>query len=358
MVKKFLSSFVAIFALTTKFYTSLTNGEVVSPYPDCYTEKIEVIGDKLPGLNVIKHGGDPLLLQDSDSTYMSCVDARTAHPVIASPAGDIGEFNVALQVYDHLCEAHLDEKGVHELLKKFVAEHTTPHRPFYMHTDDTRLVALLKKMGVDEFPKSRPANADEWFANLLQEKIRYHGCGHIWYQIEDPETYHIDRELIYHLLRSFFELLWDPATQPNIRYEVVRSTMDAHAVVVVKNKLSNRALRGPQCKDQTPPFTPRYCPKGCPADLALDYKVSTNGNISPEYDTFVLHASSANRHRQFVTSKFFSKLKCPKIPKNKLQKILYEEIEKSSEHHLEHTLHHLNATSLPFFTLEVTLTKP
>lgn len=328
--------------------------EIVTPYSACKIEEIEVKGNVTAGLNVIKHGGEPLMLQDSDSTYISCVDARTAHPVIATPAGDIGEFLTAINSYVGLCGVTLDDKAVHDIMLSFVNAHTTPYRPFYMHTDDARMIALLNAMGVNAFPKTRPANAEAWFSTLLQNTTRYHGCGHIWYQIADPEAYKIEVELIYKVLRAFFDLMWDPATGSHMRYEVVHKVMDAHAVVIV-NAGTKPGLRGSKCKDQAPPFTPRYCPNGCPADLAVDYTISGNGELSPEYDTFVFHESVAHRHRRYVTSVFFSKLKCPKVPAKLLQSKLLAAIEKDAENALHHTLEHLGADKLPFFNIEVSL---
>jgi hypothetical protein len=157
-------------------------GDKVSPYDGC-----GIVGTprQLGGseLNVINHGGDPIALVDSDTTYLSCVDARTTHPVVSSFAGDIGEFLLGMDVYRRLCHAEVGETEIYQMLKEFVDIHATPQRPFYMHTDNTSLAGLLKVMGVDSFPATKPANVDAWYGKMFQNQTRYHGCGHVWYQV-------------------------------------------------------------------------------------------------------------------------------------------------------------------------------
>jgi hypothetical protein len=142
--------------------------------------------DQGPGLRVVRHGGDPLTLVDTDATHLTCVDARTDHSMIGAFAGDIGEFLTGLDTYRRLCtpSQEVDDSTVQSLLQEFVDKHTTIQRPFYMHTDNASLSALLNKMNTDSFPATEPdpLTKQKWFDTMFQGQTRYHGCGHIWYQ--------------------------------------------------------------------------------------------------------------------------------------------------------------------------------
>jgi hypothetical protein len=173
----------------------------VSPYDGCGIRDIIEPNSSSP-LNILSHGGDPLQLRDTDATSFSCVDARHEHPIIGAFAGDIGEFLLGLDVFSRKCQ-NPTERNVYRMLRTFVQEHTTPLRPFYMHTDDTRLAALLDAMGADKFPDvlSDPAVKQQWYNKLLQDQVRYHGCGHIWYQVRTIQKSTSKKELTKYLDR-------------------------------------------------------------------------------------------------------------------------------------------------------------
>jgi hypothetical protein len=76
--------------------------------------------------------------KDGKST-LSCVDARADSPIVGTPGGDLAEFAGAVYVYLNSTNTPPTSTVVRQLLKDFMATETSASRPFYYHTDDTRL---------------------------------------------------------------------------------------------------------------------------------------------------------------------------------------------------------------------------
>ena len=156
----------------------------VRPTSGCTIKSVTGPITEPDGLSRIRHAGDIPQLVDTDARTFACVDARTEHSVVGALGGDIGEFLTGLDTFRRLCDENLPEERIVNMLKKFVDAHTTPLRPFYMHTDNTSMVNLLNAMGADSFPTTEPdaETKKKWFDTLFQSTTRYHGCGHLWYQ--------------------------------------------------------------------------------------------------------------------------------------------------------------------------------
>jgi len=258
------------------------------------------------------------------------------------------------------------------MMTGFINNHATELRPFYMHTDNTSLAGLLGAMKADILPVTLNDTAkDAWFAKLLQNQTRYHGCGHIWYQLAYPQQYETDINMVYSVLRAFFNLLWDPSYADFIMYEVVFGTINGHAVVEVAmdqesatESAGRRSLRTVQsgkpttktsaCADQVLPLIPRVCPNGCISTDAKDFALSKNQEIGPEYDVFPLHTTAVHRHRQFTLIPYFYDL-CD-TPSVTFEDY-FNEAYATSTRQTNVTLEHLKALpgELPYFSIDVTL---
>ena len=171
------------------------DGDACPPaHPVCYISQMTESKPKREGSGigslehadevVRRHGDEVLDLVNADARFFSCIDARNENSVIGAFGGDFGEFLLGLDTYRAMCMAkrELEEEHVYYLMKDFVKENATPQRPFYMHTDDTRMRDLLEAMDADEFPAREPdaVTKQKWFDLLLQTEKRYHGCGHLW----------------------------------------------------------------------------------------------------------------------------------------------------------------------------------
>jgi len=77
-------------------------------------------------------------------------------------------------------------------------------------------------MDAPAFPKTRPnATYDAWISALTNTTSpRTTGCSHVFNQQLDPEAYGTSGALVSAVLKSFFDLLWDPDNASRMLYEL------------------------------------------------------------------------------------------------------------------------------------------
>lgn len=308
-------------------------------YDGCRVLGVSVTPPSQPGLDIDAHRGDvPIQLVDVDATHFSCVDARAAHEVVSTPAGDIGEFLVALRVYENMCLGgkQAGDAETLRLMTDFVDAHAQPLRPFYMHSDDAGMAKLLQRMGWNQLPVSMPTgNTLTQFWSVIFDTNpanRVHGCGHLWFQLVSPSQYNTTTATLQAGFKAYFTLLFDPMRNSSMFFEVVHSTFDAWGIAAVTQNIvpsspssssGGGKLRGSKCpppetcETKTALLTPRLRPKGAPADNARDWTLSSNGQLGPQKDVFAYHPTAVDKFRTGTIVPFFLSQPACRAPPSK-----------------------------------------
>lgn len=144
-----------------------------------------------------------------EQSSFSCLDGRSSTPSLSTPGGDIGEFLLALHVYENMIDRPLSYSAIKEFLIVYLSSMTHPY--FTMCTDDSALNHLELESGVQiniEILRKPPeANKEELLRYLISpENV---GCTHLKKILKNPEYYSIRKELIQSLITAFYEILWD-----------------------------------------------------------------------------------------------------------------------------------------------------
>ena len=185
-------------------------------------------------------------VQDGTST-LSCVDARSDQPLIGTPGGDLAEFAMGLYTYHELTNKVQDYASVKALFRLFMNQHVSASRPFYFHTDYSKLSLVFANVSarindrVTVLPSRTPPQAElnVWLSELSQSYAQ--GCGHIRLMIEKPADYGLspDARIIQWLIRAFYEELWaadTDAKRAKLAFVAKLGPLDGKAVAIVSNK--------------------------------------------------------------------------------------------------------------------------
>lgn len=162
--------------------------------PQLYNELSSLLGSH--NFSYIKSWGQPL----------KCLDGRDSQVGISTPGGDIGEFALALLVYQDVSGALLD----YNLVKMYLVEwlQAMDSEYFYMCTDESAVKHMAKQVGIDlniEKPRNEVIN------DLLKVVSNTGNIGdsHLRLMIEYPQMYSIRPEVVKYLITAFFEVLWN-----------------------------------------------------------------------------------------------------------------------------------------------------
>lgn len=221
-------------------------------------------------------------------TSFSCVDSRSDDPMFGTPGGDLCEFAIALTVYFKSIGKTATLEDIRSLFRIFLSTEITEKRPFYFHTDDTRLRRVFKKMTtalgrtITILPNTRPTDeseANKWLDELTESYAQ--GCGHVRLMINDPATYGLENNfIIKSLIRVFYEEWWarSKADKRIFNFSVKLGPLIGGAIAIVDNV-------GPACKNASPMLSPNV------------------GGSS----VFVYHPNAVAAFRESVLVPFFTK---------------------------------------------------
>ncbi len=184
---------------------------------------------------------------DGTST-LSCVDARSDEPAIGTPGGDLAEFAIGLHSYNNLSSQVSNYASVKTLFQQFLSTQISASRPFYFHTDDTRLQQVFTAVGtalnrtITILPSSTPLpdELNTWLNELVQSYAQ--GCGHIRLMIASPVIYGLQNsQIIQWLIRAFYEELWaadndNDNKRAKLAFVVKLGPLQGKAVAIVSNK--------------------------------------------------------------------------------------------------------------------------
>ena len=203
-------------------------------------------------------GTDGTSYASNIETTFSCVDARADHLIFGTPGGDMGEMAVGLEVYFKLLGIAPQLDIVRKHFKGFLEREIDEKRPFYFHTDDTRLRYVFKNVStifgrnVTVLPNVTP-NDDEkeiWLRELTEAYAQ--GCGHLRLMIETPSAYGlVDNFVIKSLIRVFYEEWWGRSKEEKriFDFAVKLGPLQGGAIAIVENG-------GPGCTGLSPQVAP------------------------------------------------------------------------------------------------------
>jgi len=168
-----------------------------------------------------------------------CSDDR----MFGTPGGDINEFVMALQVYSSMTNTILQMERIVDIFDQFMDQAISYDRPFYYHTDDTRLANMFANISkttnspiIQVLPLSTPANETVWL-NLFGLP-EFQGCGHLRMSLTYPDQYGYtnDKDLLAKFLRVFLIYYWNHPDKRKIMFSVKLGSLRGRSVSIVTSE--------------------------------------------------------------------------------------------------------------------------
>jgi hypothetical protein len=159
-----------------------------------------------------------------------CADGRSAEEGLGTWGGDFGEFATALNVYEQMATIHLSQAEVSSILRKYLE--ASNRNKF---TTCMSGLAVRQMFGSVDDMKAAVKNPPEEKRAALWMKIsdpNFIGNDHIKFMLENPTDYSVRKELVQHLIHSFFDILWN-------QFDPLRSKLD---VQILPGEHAERAV--------------------------------------------------------------------------------------------------------------------
>jgi hypothetical protein len=171
----------------------------------------------------------------------SCIDGRSASPVLGSPGGDVGEMMTALGALERAAGAPLSLEPIDKVFDEYAAS----FGHVYFHTDthalerlgaaihaDTRFSGVRAEhpSDVHDFVLAPPAHLRGPLLELLV-RPEHIGCGHLRLTVEASERYHLRPELARAVIAGAFRLAW--RSPSSVDYVVLEGDHKEKAIVEV-----------------------------------------------------------------------------------------------------------------------------
>ena len=256
-------------------------------------------------------------VENTKNTF-SCVDARNNFLVFGTPGGDFAEFAAALQVYVNMTGMEPTDENIKPLFVRFLKDHCSFARPFYYHTDESKLnklfIDLEKRLGrrPSIFPWDEPENNTDiniWMEEFV--KPEHQGCGHVRLLLGMPHAYGFpDNRLVQSLLRVLVRHWWSlPDEQKGIiDFATKLGYLTGKAVAIINTNSTSE-----KCMKSSPMVIP-----------------NVRGSTS-----FIYHKTAITDFRRVVLAPFFAARNKKKI---KSAQVFFEKLNLLAESHLGVTL--------------------
>jgi hypothetical protein len=226
--------------------------------------------------------------KDGEGT-LYCVDARADSPVVGTPGGDLAEFAAGIFVYMNMTSTTPTAENVQQLLKEFIAAKITTSRPFYYHTDDTRVNRAYTNIGTrlsqakpTTMPVNGPPAADKAVRIDELSQSYAQGCGHLRLMINDSTAsqYGLPSNAVPRfVIQALYQEFWAASAADKAKYLLVTKLgpLVRKAIAIVTNK-------GPGChQDILLIFV--YSPNAATAfrkNVLTDFFVKKSSNLNAE----------------------------------------------------------------------------
>jgi hypothetical protein len=162
-----------------------------------------------------------------------CADGRYGKEGLFTWGGDFGEFATALNIYEQMATIHLSLADVTSILRKYLE--STRREKF---TTCITGQAVKQLFGSVDDMKAAVKNPAQERKAMLWMKIadsNFVGNEHVRFMLENPADYSIRKELVQHLVHSFYDILWDvyDPLREKLDLQVLPGEHDEQAVVSV-----------------------------------------------------------------------------------------------------------------------------
>jgi len=169
-----------------------------------------------------------------------CADGRTVETGLGTWGGDIAEFITAINVYEQMTSIRLSLADVTNILRSYL---TATGRSRFT----TCMTAQVVRQMVGSQLTSGSSNDDMEAAmrNPLEERQaamwmkitdpNFIGNDHVKLMLERPDDYSVRKELVQHVIHSFFDILWnqyDPLSE-KLRVQILSGDHSEAAIVSV-----------------------------------------------------------------------------------------------------------------------------
>jgi len=153
-----------------------------------------------------------------DSTF-ECIDGREGSPLPATAGGDLAEFSGALFVYMQQTQTLITVDNIKGIFADYMEKIITPDRPFYLHTDEHAVEAIITAVGaagvnvdgLTDLPEVRPADPNEAAIWLQQMTLPANqGCGHMKMMLQNAAANYglPDATIPQTLINEYFNYWW------------------------------------------------------------------------------------------------------------------------------------------------------
>ena len=139
------------------------------------------------------------------SSSFRCIDGRITSESLGAFGGDLGEFGLALLVYEDLSGQRVDESSVKIYLSEYLG--CMEQSNFYMCNDDQATSSVEQELGITGVDFYNPK--EDLQDDLLELLTQPDGVGdlHLKYLLKYPDKYSIRPEAISILIKVFYKLL-------------------------------------------------------------------------------------------------------------------------------------------------------
>jgi len=171
--------------------------------------------------------------QDVHTASFSCADGRSAKEGLRTWGGEFGEMVTALNVYEQMATIHLSLADVTAIFRKYLE---SSRRDKFTNCISGQAVKQLFG-SVDDMKAAVKNPAQEKKASLWMKisDPNFVGNDHVRFMLDNPSDYSVRKELVQHLVHSFYDILWDvyDPLREKLEIEVLPGEHTERAVVQV-----------------------------------------------------------------------------------------------------------------------------
>jgi len=197
---------------------------------------------------------------DVRTASFGCVDGRATGEGLGAWGGDFGEFVTGLNIYEQMTTIHLAQADVTSILRKFLE--STNRQKF---TTCISGLAVRQMFGAVDDMKAAIMNPPEERRAALWMKIsdsNFVGNDHVKFMIDSPSDYSVRKELVQHLIHSFYDILWN-------QYDPLRSKLDVQILPGDHNERAVVAISSPEFCLQEANIAPVIAPRTAESSMAI-----------------------------------------------------------------------------------------
>lgn len=214
------------------------------PFGKCAATEVRIKSEEegvgLSIEDVRAHIGNPLKLQWAKvpKHHFSDIEGRTSHPILATPGGDLGEWVLALAIYEGLVNKELAINDVIRFFKLFLR--STGKMSFYFHTDRQSTEVLGKMLSIERLDLTDTPPNEDIKLSLLRELTLPGNTGseHFKLLLQNSYKYNVRKDLVKLVIEAFFRVIWDKQASPPIwqklRLVTLEGTSDEKAFLKIK----------------------------------------------------------------------------------------------------------------------------